>query len=47
MIDIERNNLRGLLDEALTIELLSKCLSWGKNLGPRGEQRPLGLEVGL
>lgn len=46
MIDTERNNLRGF-DEALTIELLSKCLSWGKNLGLSGEQRPLGLEVGL
>lgn len=46
MIDTERNDLRGL-NEALTIELLSKCLSWGKNLEPSGEQRTLGLEVGL
>lgn len=36
MIDTERNNLRGFLDEALTIELLSKDLSCGQTLGPGG-----------
>lgn len=33
MIDTERNNLRGLLDEVLATELLSKCLSWGQTFG--------------